>query len=288
MPLDETLRTAMTATGELVKETLANLFEAESAYVARGGRLESVVSEAMTNRYLKLEPDRDALIKARANEVLAEIGAFSQLRASVFARVAVVRLSMDVSVRSVHLGVIRAAIDFPAVTGPTTETVVAQLRALRAALSRADAQAVTAAAKAIFIGEKVARGQQLAANIIILRQSELERFTKKEISANVEAILMASADILASQAREALAEEILKALLGAAFETAVPVLRLATVGIELADKVREMKERYVRSDVDEMFLLARRLGEQRGAAEKDLDYLNALTEALTLFAKNEG
>ena len=287
MPIDPKLREALSATDALQKTTLERLFDAEATYSERAERLEEAVSTAMAERYLKPEHNRHDIIKEGATRVRARIKEFDRIRVQIFVNIANVRMNLQLSALSLHLSAISPVFRLPAVTVTKTEDLLPQLTAFHAALRDAGANLTLTAAKAIFVGEKVAKAQQSAANLITVRQSELERFTTTEISADLDEVVAASQEILNSQVREALAEETLKAILGAAFETAVPFLKLATMGYDLGKKIREINQRYMRNDVDEMFQHAEVLDEQNQAAQKVLDYLDALAVSMAEFATRE-
>ncbi|MBK7876327.1 MAG: hypothetical protein IPJ77_11310 [Planctomycetes bacterium] len=247
-----------------------------AGYDSRGPQLRRVLL-ARLGPYADPENDRDLVIRQAVEAIEADVKWFERFCVDAQSDIGLLRLELQMADLSLSRDAIEAAIGAMPVV--TTNTIPGANTVPRVDSEGFHTKLVVILARSIAMGLAVTRAQDVARALIAIHQTELERYLSESLSADIDAVLDTADEILADEARDKIVEEGLKAaaaLAGVAAETLFPLAKIATIALDLHKGIKELKTRYRRGDVDDLFAFARRLRELNDVGRSDLKLLKGL------------
>jgi hypothetical protein len=229
------------------------------------------------------EPDRAAILRENARELLRRMGDFSETRTQAWEKMAALRVQLNANaVASLRKATsdIAAAASAPGV--PTRPTASAQ--DLLKKLTSVQARQVLLASRMVLAGRKVIDAQRLAARLTELRQQRIEGYLGQAAS-NGSKILKAAGDLLKDEARDEALKQLIEAsakVAGVAAEQAAPILKVLTVSYSLYKKVHDMQPYTPKGDIDDVLNLLTEVRQDDQTNEGMLHLLTSLEEALAV------
>jgi hypothetical protein len=268
----------MKSISEALTRSKQEFLDTESAYDARGTKLEQAVLKQVEN-YSNPENKRAKLIQQSALTLAADIKDFTRLRTELMTQLTFLLWQLNLTASSLMAD----ALSWPAADAIKAREPIDVVRSFSRDLDQIQARLVFLAARAVIAGSHVLGALRAATNLIRLRQGKLELYLEEALTVDVDAALDAAQDILAAELREETYKAILEAsaqAIGIAAETVFPILKIATISHELYDKLQNLKKRYARGEVDEVLDFSDQVHLENGAIEKDLALFESLRTAL--------
>ena len=265
-------------TQSLLTKAKQDFLDVGATYDSRGRGLEQA-ADAKMEEYLRPENNRAKALQQAAERIQQQNRQFLRTRASLTQQAALLLMALTGVVLHLTLEAILPDIPDDTMTGTPLEVA----RAFMKALDRSAARNLLIGARAVMIGGRVAAGITEATDVIQLRQTRLEAFCIEVFSIDVSQRVGAVGDIIKDEVQEEVARAIVESaaeLLGVGVETVLPVVKIARIGFNLHAKLRAIKERNRRSEVDEMMDLDTNLTADDKIFDEVLKLLQDLSAAL--------
>ena len=248
-----------------------NFKDAHESYAERGRELDLAVCAQLANYYNNPAKPRAALIQQAAREVSEEIKGFRETVLTVGSRYIMSVTAVDLA--TIAFGAQMLDNVVKAFSAPRANDDKDPLTVVHAAvehLSNAQKQNALLMAQGIVVGEKLATAIQVAADLLRLRQAELEGYLGQAPPADALSIRQALIEAVAAEGAWTACEYLL-AEVGMAIGTAIPiasiVVGIARIALDLRDKVHSLQSRYEPGDVDLMLELFEEMSVEREAME---------------------
>lgn len=271
--------------GRMQKRLLAaqqNFRDAHESYGERGRELDLAVRDQLANYYDPANR-RAKLIQQAARELSEEIERYPETILTLGSRYIMSATAVDQ--KAIALGAQMMGTIIEAMSAPQANDDEGPLAAVHAAMERlTDAQKQNALlmAQGIVVGERLATATQVAADLLRLRQAELEGYLGQAPPAKALSIRQALIEAVAAEGRWTACEYLLTEV-GMAIGTTIPianiVVGIARIARDLQGKIRSLQARYERGDVDLMLDLAEEMDIEREALE---DAVKLFAEVLSL------
>lgn len=233
-------------------------------------------AKEQTEPYYSRENERDEFIQGAAHALVGGIDEFAELRTQLTERVAILLQGGIAAALSSTVSILQTTLEATAV--PDRESVRATVSAFLESLDKAGKAAAILEAQACWIGVNTAQAMQGAADLISLRQAEIELYVKGFTGVDLDSLLTAAGRVVAVDAGFAIFEEILQqsaitAL--TAFPPAAVLVGVVRIVAGVKQELDALTTNYARTELDDMLAFSRRIPASNQVAR---DLLQLLVE----------
>lgn len=262
-----------------------NFRDAHESYAERGRELDLAVRDQLANYYDPANR-RAKLIQQAARELSEEIERYPETILTLGSRYIMSATAVDQKAVALGAQMMRTIIE--AISAPKADYDEGPLAAVHATmehLTDAQKQGALLMAQGIVVGERLATATQVAADLLRLRQAELEGYLGQAPPAKALSIRQALIEAVAAEGRWTACEYLLTEV-GMAIGTTIPianiVISIARITLDLRGKIRALQSRYEPGDIDVMLELGEEMSVEREAMEDAVKLFDAVFSLATM------